>query len=187
MRSEPSKCLPEWPSSKRICQPLELCFSLPFLLLASRLKILLELSLQTFGTLIFSHMCPLLLNLPFDASSRPVVIFQQADNQNTLYYSAFLIPHLYLQAYLLAALGKEPDVFSQLSRPTVEAVFQGVTVHAAAWTSRDVHGCHVVRESPGLELKLNSNISSSSHTLWSPSQVPQHVCDPVSSLAKKDE
>lgn len=73
---EPSKFIPESPSSKRICHTLELCFSLPFLLLSSRLKfLLLTVSADIWDPDLYPT-GPLLLNLPFYASSHPVVIFQ---------------------------------------------------------------------------------------------------------------
>lgn len=46
-------------------------------------------------------------------------------------------------------------MLTQLYCPTFEAVLRDVTVHAVAWTSRDVHMCRVVGESLGLELRLN--------------------------------
>ena len=64
-------------------------------------------------------------------------------------------------------------MLTQLYCPTFEAVLRDVTVHAVAWTSRDVHMCRVVGESLGLELRLNSNISSVSQAVesWSGSSV----------------
>ena len=116
----------------------------------------------------------LLLNLPFYASSHPVALFQQAEKQNPLSYPSYLT--CIWRPKLLASSCKEPEVLTQLYCPTVEAVLQKVTVHAVARTSRDGPLCHVVREIPGVELKLNPNISSSSHTLWSTGQVPRCVC-----------
>lgn len=65
-------------------------------------------------------------------------------------------------------------MLTQLYCPLVEGgVLHDVTMHAVAWTNRDVHIGHIVGESLASERKLNSNISSVSHAVepWPGSSV----------------